>query len=157
MLWWLLSSFVARCMGVVHLPPLTCHRKMAAANKWQRRAQRRQRGRVICQKYFMAACIDQLLLTLRMCTPQHEHNIFLLVRNMLDDCVRQLLPTALGMAGRLAFFNRQASIEQQHAVFSPLDQTAAGHRKFGRWRAKVALDFLKDIAQGRRQGNAWRY
>lgn len=57
------------------------------------------------------------------------------------------------MAGRLALLHREGSIEQEHAPLCPGSQISG----FGRRTSKVILEFLKDITQGRRDGNTGSY
>ena len=67
---------------------------------------------------------DQLALGLRMRAPEHEDHGAAFLGAGCNQTIRQLLPAALGMRGRLAVLNRQAGIEQQHALACPASQRA---------------------------------
>ena len=92
-------------------------------------------------------------LGLGMRAPKHEDGGAPLLRHMPNDGICQSFPAALGMAGGLALFHRQAGVEQQHAMLGPAHQTAAGLRRCGKWRAQIALHFLEDILQRWRQSH----
>ena len=131
---------------------------MPAADERHRRAQRRQRRGVVGAQHQMApVCRNHRALGLRVRHPQHEHHGPRPLRHLADDGIGQPLPAPACVAGGLALFHRQAGVEQQHAVLRPLDQAAAGLRKRRGRRAQIALQFLEDVAQRRRQRHTRRY
>ena len=97
--------------------------KVAAADKRQRRAQRRQRRGVVGAQHQVAPVgRDQRPLGLRVRAPEHKNHRLRAWRtlgNMAQHGIGQQLPALAGVAGGLAFFHRQAGVEQQYALLRP--------------------------------------
>ena len=75
-------------------------------------------------EHMMPNGVDQLALLLSRLAPQQEHNVFLLQGDCSDGCVRECLPSFLGMGVCRMSTHCQHSIEQQHALVGPLQQQA---------------------------------
>ena len=93
-----------------------------------------------------ASGFDEALLGLGMRTPQHEHHRLRQAGNGGQHRVREGFPSLTGMAGRLAFFDRQAGIEQQYTLAGPAQQGSTGRQG----QPQIPLQLLEDIAQARR-------
>lgn len=76
------------------------------------------------REHMMPDGVDQLALLLSWLAPQQKHNAFPFQGDCSDGCVRECLPSLLGMGVRRMSTHRQHSIEQQHALVGPLQQQA---------------------------------
>ncbi|MNN38170.1 hypothetical protein D3C81_1521540 [compost metagenome] len=82
--------------------------------------------------------------------PQQEHGAGLVFADHLDDPVGEMLPTFIGMGRRRGPFHGHGGVEQQHALVGPgLQATVVGDVD-----VEVALEFLVDVEQRRRRGDA---
>ena len=123
--------------------------EVPAADERQRPAGRRQGRRVVAlQHQVRAACVGhERRLGLSMRAPEHEHLRARVFSHCIHNFVSEHLPSKLGMTCRTSFLDRQRAVQQQHALPCPGQQAARGRRR----QAQVALKFLEDVAQARRQ------
>jgi hypothetical protein len=92
-------------------------------------------------------------LLLRMAAPQDEDLWRRIGRDRRDDRVGERLPPLALMRRRLPRLDRQAIVEQQHALFGPMSEIAVRRPR----DAEVALHFLVDIDEARRGANPRLY
>jgi len=121
--------------------------EMTAAKKT---AVRRKRGRVRTHQDFMFLSVDERSFFLRISAPQKKNDIRFFSRQFLNDGVGKNFPPLILVRPRRGSPYRKRSIEQQYALFCPSFQVAG----LGNGLACVALNFLKNIFQGRRKGNS---
>ena len=90
-------------------------------------------------------------------TPKHENYGLRALGHLGDDCVRQYFPSVPLVTMGLAFLDREAGVQQEHAFVSPVRQTTAGDGH-GRKRApQVTLKFFENITQRGGQRYAGRH
>ena len=89
----------------------------------------------------------QVAFGLRVVAPQHKDHGLRALGHLADNGVGQAFPAFFGVAGGLAFFYRQAGVEQQNALLGPLHQAATWVGEGRERRAQVTLDLFENIAQ----------
>src|SRR5258706_13198238 len=94
-------------------------RKMPATEK---SAMRRKRGRMRALQNQVFPGIDKSALFLRVAAPEHEYQALAFTVEHVDDGVGELLPTLVLMAARFPGLHAERCIEQQHALFRPMDE-----------------------------------
>lgn len=112
---------------------------------------------MIGRQHRVALHIDQRPFALGMRAPQQEERRTLTCCDIANHRVSQHFPAAPGMTGGSAFFDSQASVQEKHILFRPLDEAAARIGKGRRRHAEIAFQFLKYIAQRGRQFDARRH
>lgn len=93
----------------------------------------------------MFAFIYQHFLTLGICSPQQKHQSWLLVGELLDDCIRELLPTDILMGICLIFSHRKTGIKQKDTLLRPFREIS-GLRN---GNSEVRFYFFEDILEWR--------
>ena len=94
----------------------------------------------------MFRIIDVLLLASGVGTPEDEYDRFFFFVQFLDDRIRQSLPASSFMGICLVSFNGQHGVEEQYSLFCPVSKETV----IGDEAAKIIMEFLVDILQGRR-------
>jgi hypothetical protein len=120
---------------------------MSAADEAAMRRQRRGMRRA---QHAMAVAVDHLALGLRVAAPQQEDKAFAFAIQRVHHMVGEPLPALACMGTGAAFLDREHGVQQQHALPRPRQQAAVVRTR----DADVALQFLEDVVQRRRHGNA---
>ena len=76
-------------------------------------------------------------------SPQKKYHAITVRRNITDDSIGKLLPSDSTVGSRFTCADRQDSIEQKHALLSPLPQI----RRAAHPDSQLAFDFLEDVFQ----------
>ena len=105
-----------------------------------------------CQ-HQMALAVDDRALVLGLAPPEDEDEILALAVQCRDHGVGKGLPPLALMRSGAAVLDRQAGIQQQHALPRPAFQIAVS--RVG--DAEIRRQFLVDVLQRRRRGNAMRH
>ena len=105
----------------------------------QRRWMHRRQHQVLCR-------IDQLLFTLRMRAPQHEHQMRLPFADQFNDPVGEKLPALVLVRVGVGALDGHGGVEHQHALIGPALQVAV----VGDVDVQVAFQLFIDIDQRRR-------
>ena len=102
----------------------------------------------------MAAAVDVLRFTDGETAPKHEYNAAAPLRESLDGGIGEQLPASMLVRPRLMSTHGECGVEQENPLVGPSDEVAACERNVG---AEVAIDFLDDVDQRGRDGNAGRH
>lgn len=101
----------------------------------------------------MFGLVDERLLLFGECTPQHEHQVALLRIEHANNLIGEQLPTALLVRVGLPCRDGQCAVEQQYALFRPLDQMTV--RRAFELGFEVSLQLVQDVVQRRRDGDTY--
>ena len=139
--------------------PMTLEKGIGLAERFgaKETAMRRQRAgmRALDDQMMIASAKPAYTtgLLLRMAAPQDERRRQALPHHRRDAGIGNRIPSAPRMAARLARFDRQRVVEQQHALHGPARQVATN----GSSDAQIGFDLLIDIAQARRQSHTFAH
>ena len=97
----------------------------------------------------VAGRIGHDALLLGVVAPQHVHDLLLVGGDGADHGVREGFPSLAGMRGGAVGTDGQHRVEQQHPLFGPAVEIAAG----GNGGSRVVVNLLEDVAERGRKGN----
>src|SRR6266581_3862138 len=115
-------------------------RKMSATEK---SAMRRERGRMRAFQNQVFPGIDEGALFLRVAAPEHEYQALAFPVEQFDDGVGELLPALVLMAAGFPGLHGECCIEQEHALFSPMDEMTM----IRRFDPQIVFQFDEDILE----------
>ena len=101
----------------------------------------------------MALAVDDRALVLRLAAPENEDKILALAIQRRDHRVGERLPSLALMRSGAPVFDRQAGVQQQHALPCPAFEIAMA----GVGYPKIGCQFLVDVLKRWRWGHAMRH
>ena len=102
----------------------------------------------------VAGAVDVLCLADGETAPKHENDAVASLGKSLDGGIGEQFPASVLVRPCLMGTHGECGVEQEDTLVGPADEIAAGERNVG---AEVAIDFLNDIDQRGRDGNAGRH